>query len=137
MKQLLLFASLFTFLIAADNSIAAEKKSKRSLASISTILVSGNYCAMVPKGAILHTPPHIKGKDAKKLTGTLVNWKTFLRKNSGWIHMHQVSMEQAAGKKKIQPNVIKAYKSMGKMVIAHNFGDLVSVKPKALLHEKE
>ena len=140
MKPMKYLLGTITLLTLSHTTSLAEKtqpRKVRSLASISTVLVSGDYCAMIPKGAILYAPDYIKGKDSPKLKGTLVNWKTFLRKNSGWIHMQHVSMEQAAGKETISQETIKAYQSVGKMVIAHNHGDLVSVKAKAYTPQKE
>lgn len=136
MKSVALIA-LLVFLVYPSTCPGKEKPAKRSLTSISKIIVSGKYCAMIPKGAILYTPRHITDKDSPKLKGKLVNWNKFLLMNSGWIHMHQVTMRQAAGKEKIRPEVIKAYQSIGKMVIAHNDGDLVSVNPKALTPVKK
>ena len=96
------------------------------------VLTSHNTCTYIPKGAILYTPKYLENKKASQLKGTFVNWQKFLHKNRGWIHLHQVSREQAAGRDYIKPEVIKAYKSMGKMVIAHHYGNIISVKKKAL-----
>ena len=105
---------------------------KRSLIASSTLLASNGHWTLVPRGAIIHTPAHLKTKIVSKPQGTLIDWNTFLRKNYGWIHVHAVQMSQAQGKKPIKPEAIKAYKSIGKMVIATCAGGPISVAPSAI-----
>ena len=110
---------------------------KRSLIANSTLLANRGHWTLVPKGAVIHIPAHLKSKVVTKPKGTLLNWGQFLRKNYGWLHEHSVRMEQAQGKKPIAPDVIKAYKSMSKIVVATCAGNPISVAPKSLILKKE
>ena len=96
------------------------------------VLVSNGQCTYIPKGAVLYAPEHLKSKIGSKLTGTFVSWDEFSRLNSGWIHLHQVSRKQAAGEDYLKPEALKAYKTINKMVIAHHYGNIISVREKAL-----
>lgn len=108
-------------------------KKKLSLVERSTLLASGSYCALVPKGSVIYVPEHYKNKIVSKPQGRLKNWASFLNANAGWIHLHEVELKQAFGQKYLGEEKMKAYKSIGKIVIATNGGSPISVAPKALL----
>ena len=127
-----LIPALMIGLALSSFSVEAAEKKKRSLSDMCMVLTSYDTSTYIPKGAVLYTPKRLENKIVPKLKGNFVSWKTFLAKNSGWIHLHQVSRYQAAGRAHIKPAVIKAYKTMGKMVIAQNYGNIIAVKKKAL-----
>lgn len=106
---------------------------KRSLVGMSTLLAARGHWALVPKGAVIHIPKKLQAKVVTKPQGTLQDWPVFLRENAGWIHLFPVDLEIARGKKTIGEKQMKAYKTMGKMVIATSGGYPVSVAPKALV----
>jgi len=106
---------------------------KRSLIGSSTLIASGNHWTIVPKGAVIHLPDLLKSKVVSKPQGKLQHWPVFLRENSGWIHLHPVSLKHAHGQKFLGEKPMKAYKSMGKMVIATRGGNPISVAPKAFV----
>ena len=110
---------------------------KRSLIAKSTLLSSDSFWTLLPRGSVIHVPKHLKGKVTRKPYGALVDWKTFLRKNHGWIHVHEVTMTQAQGKGSINPKIIEAYQSMGKIVVATCSGGPISVAPTSLVTKKE
>jgi len=105
---------------------------KRSIIGSSTLLSSGVHWTLVPRGAVVYVPDHLKGKIVAKPSGTLISWKKFLHKNYGWLHIHPVKMTQAQGKEKISQKSIKAYKSMGKIVVATCAQGPISVAPDSL-----
>jgi len=106
---------------------------KRSLVGMSTLLAARGHWALVPKGAVIHIPKHLKEKIVSKPQGTLQDWPVFLRENAGWIHLFPVDLEIARGNKTVDEKEMKAYKTMGKMVIATSGGYPVSVAAKALV----
>ncbi len=106
---------------------------KRDLFAESTLFVNRGNWGMVPKGAVIYVPPHLKKKIVLKPKGKLLRWPQFLQKNGGWIHTHAVTMDQAKGKAKIDQKVIKAYKGLNKIVVATYHTLPITVKPKALL----
>ena len=119
-------------------TLAPIIRKKKSFIARSTLLASNGEWTLLPKGSVIHTPDHLKDKiipSPGKLK--IVKWKTFLRKNHGWIHTIPVSKEQSAGTKKISPEKIKTFKTMGKMVIAMNHDNPISVAPNALKPESE
>lgn len=110
---------------------------KKSLIGSSTLLANNGTWTLVPKGSVIHIPENLKSKIVTAPTGRLIEWKTFLRKNHGWIHTHAINMTQAQGKDKVNQDTIKAYKSMGKIVVATCSGGPISVAPDALKPEEE
>lgn len=121
---------------AAPNTKAPTQKKRKGLLERSTILANNGNWTLLPKGAVIHTPDHLKDKIASG-PGQLkiLNWKPFLKKNHGWLHTYPISKEQAKGTKKITPAAIKAYKSIGKLVVATYNGNPVSVNPNSLKPE--
>ncbi len=87
---------------------------------------------MIPKTALIFTPERYKDKVVGKPQGSLLSWDKFFKQNSGWIHVHEVTLLQARGKEVIDPKVIAAYKSMGKIVVAAYKRNPITVKASAL-----
>lgn len=118
--------------VTPDKKEPTIKVTKKSLIGSSTLLAYNGQWTLVPKGAVIHIPERQKNKVVTVPTGRLVEWKRFLRKNHGWIHIHAVTMTQAQGEEKINQDTIKAYKTMGKIVIATCAGGPISVAPDSL-----
>ena len=122
---------------AAPNTKPPTKK-RKGLLERSTILAHNGNWTLLPKGAVIHTPDHLKNKIASTPgRNKIITWKPFLQKNHGWIHTYPISKEQARGTKKISPAAIKAYKTMGKLVVATHNGNPISVNPTSLKPETE
>ena len=106
------------------------KKKKKGLIENSTLLAHNGQWTLIPKGAVIYTPDHLKDKiitTPGKLK--IVQWSPFLQKNHGWIHAHSITKEQARGKEKISEKAVKAYKTIGKIVVATYNGNPISVHP--------
>jgi len=112
---------------------AVETTKNYNLTENSTLLASSGYWTPIPKGSVIYTPSHLKSKIVSQAKGKIVDWKQFLRKNQGWIHIRPVTMKEARGASALKPEAIKAYQSMGKMVIATYQKSPISVMPKALV----
>ena len=110
---------------------------KRSLMDSSTILATGSNWAIVPKGSVIHIPDHLKSKIASKPQGRLQEWPVFLRANAGWIHLHSIPLKQAHGQEFLGEEKMKAYKSIGKVVVAVSGGHPISVAPQAFIPPAE
>ena len=110
---------------------------KRDLFAISTLFVHNGNWAMVPRGAVIHVPPHLKSKIVQKPKGKLLRWPLFLQKYGGLFHTQEVSMEQAKGKNKIDPKVIEAYKGSSKIVVATYHRQPITVNLDALRPPEE
>ncbi len=95
----------------------------------SDILASSGFHTVVPRGAVLVVPQtHAKRKVAKP-TGVFTIWPKFLRKNYGWIHKYEVTLDQASGKTPISDEKMESLKSMGKVVVAVYKNNPISVLP--------
>lgn len=114
-----------------------EKNQNFNIADESTLLASKGFWTPLPTGTVIYIPNHLKSKIVTHPTGKISDWKQFLYKNRGWIHLLPVTMDQARGSSRIKADVIKAYQSMGKVVIATYQNNPVSVMPKALIIPKE
>ena len=109
---------------------------KYDLIKNSTILTSGGLWTPIPRGAVIYAPSHLKSKITIQPKSKLVDWVVFFRKNAGWIHLHRVTMAQARGTESLTPETIKAYQSMGKIVIATYQNSIISVMPEAFTLQK-
>lgn len=113
-----------------------DQNKEFNIADESTLLASKGLWTPVPKGTVIYTPKHLKSKIVSQPKGKISDWKQFFYKNRGWIHLHPVTIAQARGSQ-IKPELIKAYQSMGKMVIATYQKNPISVMPEALVIPKE
>lgn len=117
---------------ASDAPVLPIKK-RPSLMERSTLLTSGNSWVMIPKTAVIYLPDRYSNKVVTKPKGSLMGWNAFLRKNSGWIHTHEVTVQQARGIEVIDQKIIQAYQGMGKVVIATYQKNPITVKPSSLI----
>jgi len=113
------------------------KAKRKTLIGNSTLLASNGQWTLIPRGSVIHIPERLKSKVVLKPTGTLIEWKKFLIANHGWLHTHSIKMTQAQGKEKLKDDAMKAYKSMGKVIVATCSGGPISVAPISLLTEEE
>lgn len=100
---------------------------------MSTLLASGKNWVMIPETALIYLPDRYSDKVVIKPSGTLISWNSFLEKNSGWIHTHEVTILQARGKEVIDQKIIQAYQGMGKVVIATYKKNPITVKTSSLI----
>ena len=108
------------------------KKKRLGIVESSTMLAYRGHWTLVPISSVIHTPSTHKDKIVTKPKGDLLTWESFLTKNSGWIHTHEVTIDQARGEKAINQKVIDAYKSMGKLIVATYKKGPISVEKSAL-----
>ncbi|NWK54426.1 hypothetical protein HW115_02305 [Verrucomicrobiaceae bacterium N1E253] len=123
--------------VPTTNSAPAQSEKihtpqKNKPLSRSTILSHANKWTKIPQGSIMYTPDHLKKNIVATPTGKILSWNDFYRKNAGWIHLHPVTINQARGLTVIKADIIKAYQSMGKVVVATYHKAPISVMPKAL-----
>lgn len=124
--------------VKADQGENGPVINKRAgLLERSTLLASGRHWAMIPKTALIYLPERYKSKVVSKPQGKLLKWSEFVKKNSGWIHTHEVKLSQARGLEIVDPKVVKAYKTMGKIVIATYQKNPITVKAAALVPPEE
>ncbi|MGJ8661087.1 MAG: hypothetical protein ACSHXL_03550 [Bacteroidota bacterium] len=119
--------------VEADKTSPISIKKRPGIIERSTLLASGGNWTMIPKTAAIYVPDRYKNKIVSKPTGTVLSWADFKKKNSGWIHTHEVNANQARGKEVIDQKIIKAYQSMGKIVVATYNKGPISVQEAALL----
>lgn len=110
---------------------------KRDLFAMSTLFNHRGNWAMVPKRSVIYTPPRLKDKIVQKPQGKLLRWPLFLQKYGGLFHTHEVTMEQAKGKKAIDPKAIEAYRGTGKIVVATYRRQPITVHSDAFLPAEE
>ncbi|MGJ8676835.1 MAG: hypothetical protein ACSHX0_04915 [Akkermansiaceae bacterium] len=129
-----LLSSLASAQATSNNETSTTtRKKKPGLVESSTLIASGGNWTLIPKSAAIYVPDRYKSKIVNKPTGILLNWTDFKKKNSGWIHTIEVTVNQARGKEVIDPKKIDAYKSMGKIIVATYKNGPISVQLSALL----
>ncbi|SHK27152.1 hypothetical protein SAMN02745181_3540 [Rubritalea squalenifaciens DSM 18772] len=102
---------------------------KVNIYKVSAILVSSSKHTVVPEKAILYTPDALKSKVAKKPEGEFVKWSSFYKSNYSWLHLMEVSLEQARGLKPIDKTKIENLQRQGKMIIAVYKKNPITVTP--------
>jgi hypothetical protein len=88
------------------------------LLSHSDILVFGNDFTILPRGAVLHVPKKLAAHRADQVTGRLLPWTDFVARYRGVVTYLEVTLEQASGKKAIEPAVWRAATETGRIVVA-------------------
>lgn len=95
----------------------------------SDILHDGTRWTIVPKGAVLHTPPAMAARVGARPLGTLLSWSDFLTANRAWLFTEEVTFDQASGKQPILPSRNAAWGKIGKVIVAVHQGGAISVRP--------
>jgi hypothetical protein len=86
----------------------------------------------IPTASLLYVPEGLSSMVTKDPTGTLVTWKSFLKQNRSKIHCHTVSLEEVRAQKRFTEEMIRGYKSFGKIVIATYKDRPISVNSQTL-----
>ncbi len=86
---------------AAPGSPNVRKKS--TILDSSNILVSNGEWTIIPKGAILYTPDHLKSKFSNAPAEKFLKWSDFLSKNRSWLKTEPVTRSQITGAEPIDP----------------------------------
>lgn len=101
------------------------------LISRSTIISSGRYWTIVPKGAVLHVPKLYHNRVDSKRKGRLIPWRQFFAMNRSWITAQEVTMEVATGSEALSDKAKVSHHKVGRLVVAVLKGGPISVlKPK-------
>ena len=90
---------------------ALSSDKTESLVKRSAILSYGRNGTLVPRGAILHVPAHLRGRVNAERKGKLITWSDFYARNGGWLETQTVSLSQARGETAIAEDAVKVYKS--------------------------
>lgn len=106
---------------------------KRGILVKTIMLANGSNWTRLPKGCVIHVPDRYKNKIVTEPQGKLQSWPDFLRRNAGWIHVHSVSKKQAHGLEFLGEEKMKAYKTIGKIVVATYHGNPISVSSKSFI----
>jgi hypothetical protein len=96
----------------------------------SSILAYGGHWTIVPKGAVLHTPPAYKARVTSKPSGSLLPWQDFFARNRGWIHAQSIKISDARGESVLSEDVLENHKRLGRVVVAVLHNGPISVKPR-------
>lgn len=101
------------------------------LVARSTIISSGRYWTIVPRGAVLHVPKLYHNRVDSKRTGRLLPWRQFFAMNRSWITAQAVTMEEATGEQAISDKAKVSHHKVGRLVVAVLKGGPISVlKPR-------
>ncbi|MCW1884252.1 hypothetical protein OKA04_05880 [Luteolibacter flavescens] len=114
---------------AAPDEAPVVRPGEQSLIKKSEVLSDGTHWTIVPKGAVLHTPPAFAAKVGAKPIGTLLSWSEFLTANRAWLNTEEVSFDNAAGKTALPPAKQENWQKQAKVVVAVHLGGPISVRP--------
>lgn len=105
-----------------------RRQEEQSIIKQSVILNDGTNWTLVPKGAVIFLPEAMKRRVDVKPTGNLLVWVDFLAKNQAWITTCDISFDQAAGKKPLQPERVAFWSKQDKIVVAVHQSGPISVR---------
>ena len=111
----------------AERSAEAAKR-RESLVKRSTIISGVRGWTIVPRGSVLSTPTRFKARMNGARKGKLVTWGDFYAKNSSWIRLLPVTIEQATGQKPLTEDFMESLKRTGLLVVAVCEGGPISVR---------
>jgi hypothetical protein len=121
--------SPMTLLQSPAKGVASVRRPEgQSIIKQSTILNDGRNWTLVPKGAVIFLPAAMKNRVDVKPSGTLLGWLDFVARNQSWISTNDISFEQAAGKKPLQPERVAFWSKQDKVVIAVHQRGPISVR---------
>lgn len=112
----------------ANGGTGVRRPEDQSIIKQSLILHDGTNWTLVPKGAVIFVPEAMQSRVDVAPAGILLAWPAFLAKNRGWITTHDVSFEQASGKKPLQPERVAFWSKHDKVVIATHQNGPISVR---------
>lgn len=107
----------------------ALKNRPVDLISQSDVICFGGMATLVPKRAILSTPPNLKDRLAAVANVRIVSWSEFYVANRAWITTEEVSFPQAAGKLALSDAATKRIGKSTNLVVATYLGGPISVLP--------
>lgn len=121
--------------MAKFESAVGEDPSKvnrpESLLANSDIVCFGGKAVLVPKRAILQTPPKLANRIGLQPGAGFASWSDFYAANRGWITTVEVSRAQAEGKEPVEEMSMDHIKKSANLIVAVYLGGLISVLPPA------
>lgn len=112
---------------------ADPSKSNRpeSLLATSDILCFGEMAVLVPKRAILQSPPKLADRLKLQPGVSFASWADFYAANRGWITTVEVTRTQAEGKEPVPMMAEDHIKKSSNLIVAVYLGGPISVLPPA------
>ena len=111
----------------AEKTAAAAKR-RESLVKRSTVVAGVSGWTIVPRGAVLSVPSRFEARIDGQRTGKLVSWRDFYARNSSWIRLLPVTIEQATGQNPLTEDYMDSLKRTGLLVVAVCEGGPISVR---------
>lgn len=100
-----------------------------SLLATSEYLSYGGLATLVPKKAIIYTPPNLASRVGLTKGADLKSWREFYAANRGWITTMEVTRAQAQGKEPFTEEMTKSISTSSSIVVATFSGNLITVYP--------
>ncbi len=115
-----------TSVVGADPS---KVNRPESLLANSDIVCFGGVAVLVPKRAILQTPPKLANRIGMQPGAGFASWSDFYAANRGWITTVEVSRAQAEGKQPVEEMSMDHIKKSANLIVAVYLGGPISVLP--------
>jgi hypothetical protein len=103
-------------------------KRRESLVARSTVVSSASSWTILPRGSVLLTPSRFKARIDGERRGRLVSWQDFYAKNTSWIRLLPVTLDQATGRFPLTEDYLSSLKRTGLLVVAVCEGGPISVR---------
>lgn len=114
------------FTPAAPGKDPSKENVPTDIISRSDILCYNGMATLVPKQAILFTPPQYADRIGMKAGARIVTWAEFYAANRGWVGTMEISIKQAEGKEPLPEKPAEQMMKGSNLVVATYQGGPVS-----------
>jgi hypothetical protein len=106
---------------------AVSSPAASSFADTSDFVSFNGLSTFVPKGAVLHVPDRMRPNMVTGLAGQVVFWTDFLKRFPAIVEPLEVTIQEAAGVKKIEPSRLAAAMRSERIIVTVIRGNPTSV----------
>jgi hypothetical protein len=118
-----------TRLVAEEPKKKNMHPSQSSILDRSTVISSGRYWTIVPKGSVMHVPEKYEERIDAGQEGSYLDFLEFVRKNRGWVETRNVTLQQARGKAPVGESVSEGLKNSDHLVVSVFRNGPISMRP--------
>ncbi|MCU0797509.1 MAG: hypothetical protein MUF31_16435 [Akkermansiaceae bacterium] len=112
-----------------DEKDPSEAVRPADLVASSDILCHQGTATLVPKGALLAIPAHLKERTQFVAGARIVTWQEFFAANRDWLSTTEITLEQASGRQPLGDALVKTLGESRVIMVATLQQGPISVNP--------
>ncbi len=107
--------------------VTAPPSTQSSLLTSSILISDSENFTIVPIGSVLHLPPSLRSRILAQPQGDVLMWPDFLKKNSAWLTVKEVSLPMSRGEAKAAALVLREISNETRLVVAVYHGCPITI----------